>query len=490
MSLRSTLNLAAILGSSAAPAILPLVIAPHVARILGDGPYGFLAFLVTLQATYRLFDLGCAIGITKTLSAGQPPPNDAEGTKTFLSTFEILFLAMAGLVTALVAANADRLLHGWLPRNDAASARSLILMACVCALSFVNLFSSSALLGFHRQLPVALFRLAEATVGYVGGLLAIAFISPTVDAYLSVQVAAAAVFYILAKVILWRHTGYLVPRRFALAAVRHIAPFAAGMFAISIATFVLTSFDGVLLSHTLDGAEFGYFRFASMIFAGIAPILIAPMFNVFFPRISAAAGRGDSAAVADSFHLFSQLMTTVLVSACATIAIFAEPIVGVWLRDSAAVPTVAAVARVAVIGTALNGLLNSAYAVQLSYGKTRAPLACNLAAGATALVLDLMLIPTYGSMGAATTWCLSMAVYLVVSTALTWRLLPAEIVPWLVKDTLIPGGAAVAAVFACSQLPLGHLEGFGRLLAPTLGGLAGLAAATVVSPKILRAIRL
>src|SRR5207248_1594768 len=99
------------------------------------------------------------------------------------------------------------------------------------------------------------------------------------------------------------------------------------------------------------------------------------------------------------------------------------------------------------IGTALNGAMHFPYALQLAYGQTRLPLLINGILMLALVPLITVLALRFGSVGGAASWAILNAIYLLLGTWLTHRVLLRGIgFTWLTRDILAPLAAAALIV--------------------------------------------
>jgi O-antigen/teichoic acid export membrane protein len=99
-----------------------------------------------------------------------------------------------------------------------------------------------------------------------------------------------------------------------------------------------------------------------------------------------------------------------------------------------------------VAGTALNGLINAPYALQLAHGSTRLPLVSNIIALALGIPFCILGVRYWGMSGAACLWLAINVTYVLLLIPLIHRrLLPREIGSWYLRDVLPPLATALTA---------------------------------------------
>jgi O-antigen/teichoic acid export membrane protein len=79
------------------------------------------------------------------------------------------------------------------------------------------------------------------------------------------------------------------------------------------------------------------------------------------------------------YHGSTQVMAVMILPAAAVIALFSREILLLWTGNPEVVQNAAPIVSILVIGTALNGMMNLPFALQLAYGWTRIGLVINSA---------------------------------------------------------------------------------------------------------------
>jgi len=224
----------------------------------------------------------------------------------------------------------------------------------------------------------------------------------------------------------------------------------------------------VILSKMLTLKTFGYYILAGMVGNGLSGLLIAPMFNTIFPRFSALVAEGDEKSLLEMYHGSTQVMAVMILPAAAVIAFFSREIMVLWTGSPEIANNTALIVSILVAGTALNGLMNLPYALQLSHGWTRIGLAINIVFIVTLVPAIVFTTKRFGAAGAASVWLALNAIYMIVGVPLTHRrLLKGEAFRWFTKDVGIPlAGSLIIAGSARMIFPV--FESTSRLLPVSL----------------------
>jgi O-antigen/teichoic acid export membrane protein len=196
--------------------------------------------------------------------------------------------------------------------------------------------------------------------------------------------------------------------------------FVAGLSGVAMLSLILTQADKLLLSRLLTLEQFGYYTLASVLANGLA-MINAPVFNALFPRFTALVAAGNAEAIAPLFRRSSQWVAVGTVPAALMIALFSIELVALWTGSAQTGLATGSLLTALILGTALNGLMNLPYALQLAYGNTSLALSFNMILVATYLPLLVVATTWFGAFGAAWAWTAVNVVYVIVGVPLTSR---------------------------------------------------------------------
>ncbi len=439
---RLAVNILANLAGQGWSIIISLFVIPLYIKLLSIEAYGLIGFYVMLQALSQVLDLGLSPTMNREMARYSGRTEKAGEVRDLVRTLEIGYWAIGiGLGVGLIM-TAPLIAHHWLkasaiPVGDVQ--RALMLMGILVALQWPMSFYVGGLMGLQKQLVLNIVAISMSVVGSGGAVLILWRVAPTITAFLTWQIFIGAVHIVIITLLMWRS---LPPCDRAphlnLGLVRNVWRFAAGMEGLGFSAIVLTQLDKVILSKLLSLEMFGYYTVAGVLGRGLY-VLITPVFNAFFPRFSALAAMDDEGALKRLYHRGSQLMAALVIPAGAVVSLFSYDIVLLWTGSADTARNAAPIATMLVIGTALNGLMNLPYALQLAYGWTGLGLSINS-------FFIVVLVPTlvyatlhYGPVGAAAVWVALNTIYLLVGLPLTHqRLLKGEAGPWFRTDVCLP----------------------------------------------------
>ena len=150
-------------------------------------------------------------------------------------------------------------------------------------------------------------------------------------------------------------------------------------------------------------------------------------------------------------------MSVLVLPVATMIAMFSYQIMLIWTQDVLTANKTYLLVSILICGTALNGLMNIPYALQLAYGWTSLALFTNLISMILLIPMILWMTHKYGAVGGASTWLiLNVGYFIFVIHFMHRRLLHHEKRLWYTQDVALPLFASLV------------IAGIGRLL---VGGL-------------------
>jgi O-antigen/teichoic acid export membrane protein len=483
----------------AVASVLALALVPVYVRYLGIEAYAIVGLFVVIQAWMALLDLGMTPTLGREMARFTAGTVPVQEIRDLLRSLEIVYLGLAAVVGAALTLAAPFIASRWLQVKELpveVAVQALSLLGLVVALRFCEGIYRGGLMGLQQQVWANVASTLLALLRTLGALAVLAFVSPTILAFLLWQAAVSLLTLLVLAVRL--HNSLPAPPqrpRFSLAALRRIGRFAGGIFGISLLGVVLTQGDKLLLSRLLPLPEFGIFMLASTLVGGLwlagGPVVLA-----IGPVLVRQYEGGDTSGLAQSYHKASQLVAVAVGPAMLMLMAFAPGVVLAWSGDPVLAGKTAPILAVLAVGTGINALLQVPYQLQLAAGWTRLAMGVNLVAVVVMMPLLLWSVPLYGANAAAIVWATINIGYLLVTIPLLHRrLLRGEMWRWYAADMALPllGAAAVVALawilqpdaLANRWVWLGFLGVF---------GVAAVAAAAMMAntirPRVLAALRI
>lgn len=471
-------NLLAGWANSAWSALLAFAVVPFYLKYLGVESYGLIGFYVTLQALIQLLDMGMAATMNREV-ARSSLSGDYRAAGELLQTLALLYWVVAGVIVLTVWLLSPWIGKSWLKPQQLSQetiSHVVALMGLVVACRWPIGLYQGVLVGAQRLVFASGISMTMSTLSNIGAVLILMFVSKSIEAFFLWQAAVGLLYALCIRFTAWRILG---PRSFTGFNVRRLAPvwkFSAGMSGIALTSAVFTQLDKVILSKNVPLAEFGHYMVAVMVMSGLH-ILISPVFNVVFPRMSALVAAKDDVRLLEFYRGGSRMFASAIFPAAMLIAVFGQDFVTLWTGDAELAVQAAPIIAFLAIGSAFNGVMFFPYALQLAHGMTWLPLVINI--GLICLMTPLVIVSShlFGAIGAAFSWMLIEVIYVIVGRWMTHRHLLGDLKKqWLAADVGVPlawavaGGTLLYGISTQLALPLladallGLLVGMGVLL--------------------------
>lgn len=441
---------------SAWAAVMGMAFLPLYIRYLGIESYGLVGFFVTLQTWLFLLDMGLAPTLNREIARFSAGRHTSQSINDLLRSMEFVCATVAVLLALLVAGFSSWITTDWLKLqtlSTGAVSLALSIMGLVIAFQWMGTLYRSALLGLQQHVVLSLVTASIATVRALGTIVVLVFLSSSITAFFLFQCGVSLVETIIfAWYVRWRLPRPPQAPKFRLEAIKSVWRFAAGLTAITFLATLLTQVDKLLLAKLLPLDQFGYFSLAVAV-AGALSLIIGPLHNVAFPRLTELVATGDETALAREYHRFSQLLSITVLPATLILCVFSKEIIFLWTRDAVITQAVAPIVSIWVVGTALNGLMHIPYAVQLAHGWARLTIVVNVIAVTIMIPAMLYWVPLHGALAAAWIWVLINAGYIFFAIgAMHTRILKAEKWKWYMQDVIGPLAVGISVTWMISWL--------------------------------------
>jgi O-antigen/teichoic acid export membrane protein len=483
-------NIVANFVGNATLAVLAIVFPPIVARLLGIESYGLIGIYASLSAGIAVLDLGLTATLTREMArlsdAGTEDANRA--MKDMVRTFELVFWGVGLCAGGAVFLAAPLVSAYWVHAQalpPAVITSNVRLIGLLLALQWPWGMYNGGLLGLQRQVSANVIQAVSTALRLGGGAAVVWKLSQTPHAFFLWQACIAGAQTIVTAVTLSRH----LPRTRAPGAFRRSVlvanwRFSTGMAVTMLLVLLLTQSDKIVVSKLFPLKEFGYYTLAWTVGNGLG-MLVGPVFVAVFPRLTQLVRQDSVPELTRLYHASCQIVSVAVLPAAAVLALFSGEVIWAWTGDRATVAALQWVVIPICIGTALNGLINIPYALQLAFGWTRLAIWANAIGVVVIIPLTVLMSRRYGTVGAASGWLLLNAGYVIFMLhAMHKRLLKDEQRAWYTVDVGLPlcgalvGALSIRALFAS---PAGR---GGCLVLVAVAAVASVGCAGLASPFV------
>jgi O-antigen/teichoic acid export membrane protein len=479
-------NIAANFAGSLWQALMSLIFIPIYIRLMGIEAWGLIGIFATLQTIFGLLDVGLSSTLNREMARLSVVPDKAQEMRDLVRTLEGIYWGVAGVVGLVAVSSSWFIAHHWINEGQLSAGtveQALLIMGVVMALQMPSGFYSGGLMGLQKQVLLNAINIVMSTLRGVGAVVVLWLVTPTIQAFFLWQLVVAAFNTFVFAVFLWRS----LPRAGGTATFRRpllagIWRFTAGMSGIAVLATILTQLDKIILSRMLTLEMFGCYALASTVAMSLSR-LFTPLFFSVYPRFTQLVSVDDRAGLAQLYHRSCQLMAVLILPVAAVVAFFSYELLLLWTRNQAMASASHRLVVVLICGTAINGLMNFPFALQLAFGWTKLSFYKNVVA--VILVAPLIVYATagYGAIGAAFVWLgLNLGLFVLEIPIMHRRLLRGERWRWYWQDVGVPLAACTLVAGACREfirVPQPRVE---MMLYLATVGLAALAATALATP--------
>jgi len=468
-------------------ALMAVVFVPIYIRKLGMEAFGLVGLMLSIQALSMLLDLGMGGVLNRELARRVHQVHTIGSIGNLVRTFEWLVWPIALLVATVIWLASGPLANHWLHPEHLTrleTSHAVAIMGIAIALQWPSSFYANGLSGLEQQPTLNVINAGFATLRGAGVLAILYGVSSTITAFMWWYAAVGACQSLVSAAVLWD----LLPSdaklrvRFRMQEIHAAGRFAGGLLAIMALSVTVSQLDRIVLSTMRPLVELGYFSLAMSVAAGMGR-MIQPMFNALYPRYSKLVSTGQEEALTRLYHVSNQCLAVVAAAIAAVLIVFSRDVIYLWTGDVTIAARLALPLAILVAGTALNGLMNLPYALQLAHGWTRLTVAANLVALSLGLPFCIWSIGHYGILGAAYLWFgINLGFVTVTIPLMHRRLMRGEMGRWFLQDMLPPFAAAAAAATLGRWLAPAMTRNIGGMLQLAVVSAITLAAAALASP--------
>jgi O-antigen/teichoic acid export membrane protein len=438
--------------------LLNLVLIPVYIRYIGIEAFGLIGFMMTLQGTLMIFDMGLSATLNRELARYTVMDNKNQEMRNLVRTLEVIYWVLAGLVGLLVVLLSPMITAHWLNVKTLPVSivqKSIMLMGFALVFQMPVSLYTGGLMGLQRQVAYNVLHALVWTIRAVGALFVVLWSSQPILGFFYWQLFASIINVAIIAIALWHYLPIGTTKdRFRRKLIGHVWKFAAGMSFYSIIVLIFNQIDKIFLSKQLSLDIFGYYNLAWQI-VGVLYLFYIPIYSAYYPAFSQHVALGDIKGLAHHYHQGCQLMSVVILPIVVTISFFAPEILFIWTQDLLIVQNTHILLSLLMIGAAFGALIYLPFSVVQAFGQTRIVVFNYLFALVILIPMMFWGFRFYGVVGAACAWVIVNAGQAFIMVHLIHkRLLPQEYTRWLIEDIAQPLVAAViVAIIARLILP-------------------------------------
>ncbi len=404
--------------------------------------YGLVGFYTTLTGALALLDLGLSRTLTRELARLTALDQPAVEVRNLTYSLEIIYWLVGLILGVAIILLAPLIARYWVNPTKLSLFQvknAVMLMGGIMAVQWPISLYSGGLFGLQRQVQYNVAFTLLSILKSVGVIFVLIFVSSTVKAFFVWQMGVTFVVVMVLRLLLWKYLPVSGERpKFSIIALKRIWRYAAGVTAISLATFCLVQIDKIVLSKILSLEYFGYYTFAWTVGSGIL-VLTGTISTSLFPRLTGIVAKNKQKEIATTYHRYYRLLSSAVIPAGLLLCFFSKKILLIWTHN----PDLSEKVWLAVVflttGSICNSMMHLPYQLMLAHGWTRFTFYQNLIASIILTPLLFWWTRLFGLTGATLVWLSVNAGYVVISIPIIHRkLLKGELKRVYLQDIGIP----------------------------------------------------
>ncbi len=440
-------------------ASMSLVFLPYYIQWIGFEAYGLVGVYAALLALFSVLDLGLGSSMIREM-ARIGPTDPPEEVRNLTRSLEFIYWAVAIFIGTTLFFAAPYISRHWIqPKTFSHETvkQSIYLIGLALAFLWPSSLYAGGLIGLQRQVLLNKIIVIVATIRGVGMLVILAFISPTIQAFLLWQIFINFLQTALTAFFLWKNIPHsLIAPKFDKSIIARVKKYAAGIAGVTVIGVLFSHVDKIVLSRVLPLEAFGYYALAVTVASSLFHIT-GPIYSVCFPRFSQLIAINDFKSLSHVYHFGCQLMSAFVIPSSLFIILFSQELLFLWTQSLETVNNTNVLVKLLVAGTMLNALLYLPTALQYAFGWTNLTLCLNLVSFLIMVPLVCLSANYFGAKGAAWSWGLINALLLFVTMQLMHRrMIKNDKWVWYVKDVGLPFIASLSVLTVGRFMIVGH----------------------------------
>lgn len=495
-------NIAANMAAQLYTALVAVLVLPAYLSIMGAEAFGLVGLYSLFQAWFVMFDLGTSQIAGREMARYR---GGAMPALEFRRVLRALLVVSGALATVLVLASLSAVpfvTADWLGAHSLDPGHvtlAVSIMAVAAALRWQAGFLRGVIGGAEQQVLLSGIVMFFVTCRFLGVFPSLWLIAPTAEVFFVHQLVFTALELVVLALYMRRFLPPVSePIGFSLEVLRPLVRGSLAVFGASLAWYLASQADKLLLSGMLPLADFGYFSLATMAAAGLTTFT-APVALALSPNLTRQIAEGHRDEAVATYRRATQLIAALAGSVAIALSAASYPLMLAWSGDAGTAARTAPILALYAIGNGFTALAGFPYYLMFALGRLRLHLIGGALVFVVLVPLVLILGNRYGAVGAGMAWLAVNAAYVAVWTPIVHHAhAPGMHRQWLLEDVLaiiVPAAAVGFGVAALLPMVTGRVEALG---ATALVSAATLVTAVLCSsflrrrylPPVLRAARL
>lgn len=388
-------------------AIMSMAFIPLYIKNLGIEAFGLIGFFAVLQGIFRLIDLGMSTALNREMARFAGGATSAQAVRDLVRTIEIVSVVLAAMVFITVWMLSGFVARDWFINSTLSGSEissAIKVMGGITALRLVEAVYTSSITGLQHQVVFNVIAAGMATLRWCGCALILVLFPPSIINFFLwqglVSVLSLTCFRIKLLQLIFNKNCHA---DFSVKTLKGIKNFASSVFGVTVLGMVLSQFDKLFLSRSLELKEFGYYSLAVVVAGGLYYIFV-PIQQAYMPRLNQLHAANESNNFKSAYHDASQIVAVIVGSISAVLIFFAKEILLLWTGDQQLAIQSAPLLRALCIGNMLSCLTSIPLQINLSIGNGSRVVSVYLFSVLAYMPLIVFATLNYGGLGAALAW--------------------------------------------------------------------------------------
>ncbi len=446
---------------------MSLAFIPFYIERLGIEAFGLVGFFALLQGIFRLIDMGMSTALNREMARYAGGVTSIGIARDLIRTIEIVTIVLAVLVFFMVWLFADILGSDWFngaELNESVIGVAIKVMGAITALRLVEAVYTSSITGLQHQVAYNIATASMATIRWTGCAVILIVVKPSIVNFFLWQlfVSVLSIFLFRSKLnkIMFSSNANA---SFSLKALSGIKNFASGVFLVTMLGMVLSQFDKIFLSRSLELNEFGYYSLAVAISGGLY-YLSVPIQQAYMPRLNQLYASKQTKDFERAYHTALQLIAVTIGSVSMVIAFFSKEVLLIWTGDREIAEQTALLLRILCVGNMLSCLLSIPLQISLSIGRTKRVVGIYVVSVVFYIPMIMLADWIFGAAGAAGAWVLLNVLTLIfLLPYVEGETMLKSLREWI-SDSLRPVACALTVIYPLFELMPNSIGEFSMIL--------------------------
>jgi O-antigen/teichoic acid export membrane protein len=453
--------------------LLSFLLTPIYIKIIGIESFAIVGVTFSMQAVFLYLDVGFGTATTIEVAKLLAEKQEKEIARLLRIGGSLYWLIAVFLWVIFFFSS--KLIHSlWLSNVSVEQFDLKMIIPLMGGVIFglwPYLFYNGALQGLQRSDVSNKINWVVATVRGALALLVLLYVSPTVEAFLMVNVLTSLLQSAYCAVSVKKLLKDKVPAqglfRWGRTDFKMVLGVAKKSFRLSglgaIGILVLHA-DKLIVNRFVDLRDFGYYTFSWVLVYGMLGFCC--ILTAFFgPRFSYLLALKDEETLCDSYHQACQWMSVLIIPATLFFLFFSRPILNYWCRDPSLAANTSVLSSKLIAGACLFALCYLPQAFQVAHSWISLTIKMQAFLVIAWMGMLMGFVKAYGIQGAGVAWLILQASYLVIYIELMHRrLLVEEKKKWWMDSVIKPTLGPLITGLICLVIFLPYIHGYGGLI--------------------------